>query len=154
MYVIKYHIVNPLWRSRVAGRARAIGNRVTVKSGSRVRIPPSPPGATAPPNPYGSYLLYGFFIPRRPEFRYTFCNAITGATAPLDPSQMYLRRDFFIRQPKNRSASPLRFLYIVSLVVFYPFRCKKRRDDKITLALAGIEHHIAGSIVIAAENVV
>ena len=30
-------------RSRVAGRARTIGNRVTVKSGSRVRIPPSPP---------------------------------------------------------------------------------------------------------------
>ena len=29
-------------RSRVAGRARAIGNRVTVTSGSRVRIPPSP----------------------------------------------------------------------------------------------------------------
>ena len=30
-------------RSRVAGRARTIGNRVTIKSGSRVRIPPSPP---------------------------------------------------------------------------------------------------------------
>ena len=30
-------------RSRVAGRARTIGNRVTVKSGSRVRISPSPP---------------------------------------------------------------------------------------------------------------
>ena len=29
-------------RSRVAGRARTIGNRVTVKSGSRVRISPSP----------------------------------------------------------------------------------------------------------------
>ena len=26
--MIKYRIVNPLWRSRVAGRARAIGNRV------------------------------------------------------------------------------------------------------------------------------
>src|SRR5699024_2470875 len=31
------------WRSRVVGRARTIGNRVTVKSRSRVRIPPSPP---------------------------------------------------------------------------------------------------------------
>ena len=31
-----------LRRSRVAGRARTIGNRVTVKSGSRVRISPSP----------------------------------------------------------------------------------------------------------------
>ena len=31
------------WRSRVAGRARTIGNRVTVISRSRVRIPPSPP---------------------------------------------------------------------------------------------------------------
>ena len=30
-------------RCRVVGRARTIGNRVTVKSGSRVRIPPSPP---------------------------------------------------------------------------------------------------------------
>ena len=30
-------------RCRVAGRARTIGNRVTVKSSSRVRIPPSPP---------------------------------------------------------------------------------------------------------------
>ena len=30
-------------RSRVVGRARTIGNRVTVKSGSRVRISPSPP---------------------------------------------------------------------------------------------------------------
>ena len=31
------------WRCRVVGRARTIGNRVTVRSGSRVRIPPSPP---------------------------------------------------------------------------------------------------------------
>lgn len=31
------------WRSCVAGRARTIGNRVTVISRSRVRIPPSPP---------------------------------------------------------------------------------------------------------------
>ena len=36
------------WRSRVVGRARTIGNRVTVKSRSRVRIPPSPP-KTKPP---------------------------------------------------------------------------------------------------------
>ena len=32
-----------IWRSRVAGRARTIGNRVTVRSRSRVRISPSPP---------------------------------------------------------------------------------------------------------------
>ena len=32
-----------IWRSRVVGRARTIGNRVTVKSGSRVRIHPLPP---------------------------------------------------------------------------------------------------------------
>ena len=38
--IIAYHFVR---RSRVAGRARTIGNRVTVKSGSRVRISPSPP---------------------------------------------------------------------------------------------------------------
>ena len=30
-------------RSRVAGRARTIGNRVTATNGSRVRISPSPP---------------------------------------------------------------------------------------------------------------
>ena len=32
-----------LWRSRVAGRARTIGNRVYPKRVSRVQIPPSPP---------------------------------------------------------------------------------------------------------------
>ncbi len=37
------------WRSRVAGRARTIGNRVTVISRSRVRIPPSPPEHTNSP---------------------------------------------------------------------------------------------------------
>ena len=37
------HLPSSMWRSRVAGRARTIGNRVTVKSRSRVRIPPSPP---------------------------------------------------------------------------------------------------------------
>ena len=31
------------WRCRVVGRARTIGNRVRVKSSSRVRISPSPP---------------------------------------------------------------------------------------------------------------
>ncbi len=34
-------------RCRVAGRARTIGNRVAIKSGSRVRIPPSAPGKEA-----------------------------------------------------------------------------------------------------------
>ncbi len=37
-----------MWRSRVAGRARTIGNRVGVKSVSRVRIPPSPPKLKPP----------------------------------------------------------------------------------------------------------
>ena len=32
-----------VWRSRVAGRARTIGNRVYPKRVSRVQIPPSPP---------------------------------------------------------------------------------------------------------------
>ncbi len=32
-----------IWRCRLAGRGRTTGNRVTVKSGSRVRISPSPP---------------------------------------------------------------------------------------------------------------
>ena len=32
-----------IWRSRLVGRGRTTGNRVTVKSGSRVRISPSPP---------------------------------------------------------------------------------------------------------------
>ena len=31
------------WRCRLVGRGRTTGNRVTVKSGSRVRISPSPP---------------------------------------------------------------------------------------------------------------
>jgi hypothetical protein len=31
------------WRSRVVGRARTIGNRVSLKRASRVRISPSPP---------------------------------------------------------------------------------------------------------------
>ena len=34
---------NMVWRSRVAGRARTIGNRVYPKRVSRVQIPPSPP---------------------------------------------------------------------------------------------------------------
>ena len=37
--IMKYGI----WRSRVVGRARTIGNRVGIKRVSRVRIPPSPP---------------------------------------------------------------------------------------------------------------
>ena len=32
-----------IWRCRVAGRARTIGNRVYLKRVSRVRISPSPP---------------------------------------------------------------------------------------------------------------
>ncbi len=35
-----------IWRSRVAGRARTIGNRVYPKRVSRVQIPPSPPKST------------------------------------------------------------------------------------------------------------
>ena len=37
-----------VWRSRVAGRARTIGNRVTATNRSRVRIPPSPPKQNRP----------------------------------------------------------------------------------------------------------
>ena len=37
---------NMVWRSRVAGRARTIGNRVYPKRVSRVQIPPSPPEKT------------------------------------------------------------------------------------------------------------
>ena len=37
-----------LWRSRVAGRARTIGNRVYPKRVSRVQIPPSPPKRGTP----------------------------------------------------------------------------------------------------------
>ena len=43
-----YNNFQTLWRSRVVGRARTIGNRVTIKSGSRVRIPPSPPKQKPP----------------------------------------------------------------------------------------------------------
>lgn len=35
-----------MWRCRVAGRARTIGNRVYLKRVSRVRISPSPPRET------------------------------------------------------------------------------------------------------------
>ena len=43
-----YNNLRLIRRSRVVGRARTIGNRVTIKSGSRVRIPPSPPKQKAP----------------------------------------------------------------------------------------------------------
>ena len=39
------------WRSRVAGRARTIGNRVYPKRVSRVQIPPSPPNKNRPFSP-------------------------------------------------------------------------------------------------------
>ena len=42
-YVVKQQRLNIMWRSRVVGRARATGNRVTTKNSSRVRISPSPP---------------------------------------------------------------------------------------------------------------
>ena len=45
-------------RSRVVGRARTIGNRVTVKSGSRVRISPSPPKKHR-----GALVLLYIFLP-------------------------------------------------------------------------------------------
>ena len=41
--ICKSAIVDTIWRSRVAGRARTIGNRVYPKRVSRVQIPPSPP---------------------------------------------------------------------------------------------------------------
>ena len=37
------YFLEQTWRCRVVGRARTIGNRVRVKSSSRVRISPSPP---------------------------------------------------------------------------------------------------------------
>ena len=47
------------WRCRLVGRGRTTGNRVTVKSGSRVRISPSPPKKT--PQKCGVFLCsYGF----------------------------------------------------------------------------------------------
>ena len=43
-YGIEYSsCLEQTWRSRVAGRARTIGNRVYPKRVSRVQIPPSPP---------------------------------------------------------------------------------------------------------------
>ena len=42
------------WRCRLVGRGRTTGNRVTVKSGSRVRISPSPPKKT--PQKCGVFL--------------------------------------------------------------------------------------------------
>ena len=41
--VIYSSLLERIWRSRVAGRARTIGNRVYPKRVSRVQIPPSPP---------------------------------------------------------------------------------------------------------------
>ena len=63
--------VNTQWRSRVAGRARTIGNRVTVNSGSRVRIPPSPPSrgykidvAGENPDKIGVFTVYTAKFPQ------------------------------------------------------------------------------------------
>ena len=47
-YDIMSNVVNNVWRSRLVGRGRTTGNRVTVKSGSRVRISPSPPKQSTP----------------------------------------------------------------------------------------------------------
>ena len=49
-------------RSRVAGRARTIGNRVTVKSGSRVRISPSPPTKATGVSLWLFAYNFGFFM--------------------------------------------------------------------------------------------
>ena len=55
-----------LRRSRVVGRARTIGNRVRVKSSSRVRIPPSPPETNIPHQPVGDVYFHSMegFEPR------------------------------------------------------------------------------------------
>ena len=47
------------WRCRLVGRGRTTGNRVTVKSGSRVRISPSPPKKTRR-NAGFSFVYAGF----------------------------------------------------------------------------------------------
>ena len=49
------------WRSRVAGRARTIGNRVYPKRVSRVQIPPSPPKKNSHP------IGWEFFFGKRGE---------------------------------------------------------------------------------------
>ena len=49
------------WRCRVVGRARTIGNRVRVKSSSRVRISPSPPRKTdLPPSVGDLFFICGW----------------------------------------------------------------------------------------------
>ena len=46
--------------------------------------------------PSRAYLRRDIFLPRCPEFGYTFCNAITGATAPPKPYGSYLLYGFFL----------------------------------------------------------
>ena len=53
------------WRSRVAGRARTIGNRVYPKRVSRVQIPPSPPN----PKLLATLRVLGFFFALLGQFR-------------------------------------------------------------------------------------
>ena len=63
-----------------------------------VQIPPVQPGATAPPNPVSGLSEAGYFLPRCPKFRYTFCNAITGAESALTIRLwLSVRGLFFVR---------------------------------------------------------
>ena len=55
-----------LWRSRLVGRGRTTGNRVGVKSVSRVRIPPSPPKEEPLMNGLFTPFVSGSFIFRTP----------------------------------------------------------------------------------------
>ena len=71
-----------IWRSRVVGLARTTGNRVTVKSGSRVRISPSPPK---------EHLKRGAFLLRR-EIRTSNCVAVREGRRRTPPVADKVRR--------------------------------------------------------------
>ena len=94
------------WRSRLVGRGRATGNRVTVKSGSRVRISSSPPPKGNPARPVGllfSYarnrVLHEFASIRKAKMR-----SIAGLLTMAGDLRI---KEMFIAKQRLTSSSPL-----------------------------------------------
>ena len=141
-----------IWRSRLVGRGRTTGNRVTVKSGSRVRISPSPPKNK------GCISIPYFFAKRRHDdelsqirknlhvLRIDYITVKIYLAAKLSSESLLQPTDIFNRQYKKRHSCECRFS------VYLLFSCIPSRIVVIvfykTHTAKAVHNVIFGSVVI------
>ena len=97
------------WRSRVAGRARTIGNRVYLKRVSRVQIPPSPPIKSSGNNDFNVVSRTFFNFVRFAEIdlivRVFFPNRLPGIVYTCDNLLLTFWK-FFTNRPVRAGNAP------------------------------------------------